>query len=96
MPLTFAARRASQLASQLSGPLFDLVPGLERVRRGAAAVELLDRFVVYNASNTSQLLAGTDIQCPRFDSYVDTLVKFVKDSLRQERQTRRKVQDPLL
>ena len=96
MPLTFAARRASQLASQLSGPLFDMVPGLERMRRGAAAVELFDRFVIYNASNTAQLLAGTDILCPRFDSYVDTLVKFVKDSLREERQTRRKVQDPLL
>ncbi len=96
MPLTFAARRASQLASQLSGPLFDLLPSLERVRRGAAAVELFDRFVIYNASNTTQLLAGSSILCPRFDSYVDTLVKFVKESLREERQTRRKVQDPLL
>ena len=95
-PLTFAARRASQVAAQLSGSLFDLVPGLERVRRGAAAVELFDRFVLYNAANTTQLLAGTDILCPRFDSYVDTLVRFVKESLRQERQTRRRVQDPLL
>lgn len=95
-PVTFAARRASQIASQLSGPWFDMVPGLERVRRGAAAVEHFDRFVVYNASNTAALLAGTDILCPRFDSYVDTLVRFVKDSLREERQTRKKVQDPLL
>ena len=84
------------MAAQLSGSLFDLVPGLERVRRGAAAVELFDRFVLYNAANTTQLLAGTDILCPRFDSYVDTLVRFVKDSLREERQTRRRVQDPLL
>jgi len=55
------------------------------VRRSAAAVELFDRFVVYNAAHTTALLAGTDIVCPRFDTYADTLVRFVRDSLREER-----------
>ncbi len=94
--LALVARRAAQVAKQVSGTVFDAVPGLERMRRGAAAADLFDRFVVFNASNTTSLLAGTDVVCPRFDSYVDTLVKFVKDSLRQERHVRRTVQDPLL
>lgn len=94
--LALVARRAAQVAKQVSGTVFDVVPGLERMRRGAAAADLFDRFVVFNASNTASLLAGTDVVCPRFDSYVDTLVKFVKDSLRQERHVRRTVQDPLL
>jgi hypothetical protein len=94
--LALVARRAAQVAKQVSGTVFDAVPGLERIRRGAAAADLFDRFVVFNASNTASLLAGSDIVCPRFDSYVDTLVKFVKESLREERQVRRTVQDPLL
>lgn len=94
--MALVARRAAQVARQVSGTVFDAVPGLERMRRGAAAADLFDRFVVFNASNTASLLAGTDVVCPRFDSYVDTLVKFVKDSLRQERHVRRTVQDPLL
>lgn len=94
--LALLARRAAQVAKQVSGTVFDVVPGLERMRKGAAAADLFDRFVVFNASNTAALLAGTDVVCPRFDSYVDTLVKFVKDSLRQERHVRRTVQDPLL
>jgi nucleoside-diphosphate-sugar epimerase len=91
MALSAAARRAStfasHIASSLAGSLSSTFPtaGLERVKRSAAAVELFDRFVVYNAANTLALLAGTDIVCPRFDSYVDALVRFVRDSLREER-----------
>jgi len=95
MAMSIAAHRVSAVATQLA-PVLDAIPGLERVRRGATAVELFDRFVVYNASNTAQLLAGTDIVCPRFDTYVDALVRYVKDALREERQTRGKVQDALL
>jgi nucleoside-diphosphate-sugar epimerase len=94
--MALLARRAAQVAKQVSGTVFDAVPGLERIRRGAAAADLFDRFVVFNASNTASLLAASDVVCPRFDSYVDTLVKFVKESLREERQVRRTVQDPLL
>ena len=89
--LSAAARRAtalaSSLASSLAGSLSSTfsVANLDRVKRSAAAVELFDRFVVYNAANTAALLAGTDIVCPRFDTYVDALVRFVRDSLREER-----------
>jgi nucleoside-diphosphate-sugar epimerase len=91
LAVSAAARRASTLASQiassLAGSLSSTFPGmgLERVKRSAAAVELFDRFVVYNAAHTAALLAGTDIVCPRFDTYVDALVRFVRDSLREER-----------
>jgi nucleoside-diphosphate-sugar epimerase len=91
LALSAAARRAStfasQVASSVAGSLSSAFPaaGLERVKRSAPAVELFDRFVVYNAANTHALLAGTDIVCPRFDTYVDALVRFVRDSLREER-----------
>lgn len=95
---SMAASIAAQRVSALLGPVLEAVPGFEKIRRGASAVELFDRFVLYNASNTAQLLAGTDIVCPRFDTYVDALVKYVKDALREERQARGRtgVQDPLL
>jgi nucleoside-diphosphate-sugar epimerase len=95
MAASMAAHRISAFAAQM-GPLFRRVPGLDRLRRSAAAVEHFDRFVLYNASNTTQLLVGTDIICPRFDTYVDTLVKFVKDALREERQSKRRVTDALM
>jgi nucleoside-diphosphate-sugar epimerase len=84
---TLASQMASQVAAAVGGSLSSTFPsgGLERVRRSAAAVELFDRFVVYNAANTAALLAGTDILCPRFDTYADALVRFVRDSLREER-----------
>lgn len=95
---SMAASIAAQRVSALLGPVLELVPGFEKLRRGASAVELFDRFVLYNASNTAQLLAGTDIVCPRFDTYVDALVKYVKDALREERQARGRtgVQDALM
>ena len=96
MAMSLAAQRVTAMASHLA-PVLDVIPGFERLRRGAAAVELFDRFVLYNASNTAHLLAGTDIVCPRFDTYVDALVKYVKDALREERLTiDRKVADSLM
>ena len=96
LAFSLATKRFSSAASSLAGPWLDAIPGFEKVRRGAQAVELFDRFVVYNADNTARLLAGTDITCPRFDTYVDTLVKFVRDSIREERKTRKRQHDPLL
>lgn len=95
---SMAASFAAQRVSALLGPVLEVVPGFEKLRRGASAVELFDRFVLYNASNTASLLKGTDIACPRFDTYVDALVKYVKDALREERQSRVRVgvQDPLM
>ena len=102
LAFSLAAHRGSALLSSLAsswaGTLVSSLktPGLDRVKRSVAAVEMFDRFVVFNAANTSQLLAGTDIVCPRFDTYVDALVRFVKDSLREERNKKAKhVVDPL-
>ena len=88
----------SSLASSFAGSLVNAVktPGLDRVKRSVAAVEMFDRFVLFNAANTTQLLAGTDIVCPRFDTYVDALVGFVQESLRKERKRKTKIDnDPL-
>jgi nucleoside-diphosphate-sugar epimerase len=95
---SMAASLAMQRVSSWVGPILEVVPGFERIRRGASAVELFDRFVLYNASNTAQLLAGTDIICPRFDTYVDALVNYVKNALQEERLARSRtgVQDSLL
>jgi nucleoside-diphosphate-sugar epimerase len=100
--LSVASRRASALASSLAGSVAERLAasfpgaGFDRVKRSVPAVELFDRFVVFNAANTAQLLAGTGIVCPRFDSYVDALVRFVRDSLREERQAATPVvPDPL-
>ncbi len=88
----------ASLASSWAGTLVNSIktPGLDRVKRSVAAVEMFDRFVLFNAANTTQLLAGTDIVCPRFDTYVDALVRFVRDSLREERKSKTKnIVDPL-
>lgn len=103
--LSVAAQRGSALISSLAtsaGAFVGAVTGeggrrLESVKRSASAVELFDRFVIFNAANTAALVAGTDLVCPRFDTYVDALVRFVKESLRDERKARAKTQvvDPL-
>lgn len=96
LALSVAAQRGSAVLSAFATQataLFDAIgrgghsPLSQNVKKSAAAVELFDRFVIFNAANTAALLAGTDILCPRFDSYVDALVKYVKDSLREERRT---------
>lgn len=93
LALSVAAQRGSALLSSFAtsaSAIVDAVtsggqPRLESVKRSAAAVELFDRFVIFNAANTAQLLAGSEITCPRFDTYVDALVRYVKDSLRAQR-----------
>ncbi len=81
------ASQATSLIDALSFNGAGKGPRMENVKKSAATVELFDRFVIFNAANTAALLSGTDILCPRFDSYVDALVKYVKDSLREERRT---------
>lgn len=97
--LSAFATQATSLIDAIAGPLSSKGgPRMENVKKSAAAVELFDRFVIFNAANTATLLAGTDVVCPRFDTYVDALVKYVKDSLREERKTRtskKQVVDPL-
>lgn len=55
-------------------------PGLERLARAPLAfLETFDQQVYYNARNTLDLLDGTDTRCPAFDSYVDAVVRYVRE-----------------
>jgi nucleoside-diphosphate-sugar epimerase len=66
------------------------LPLIERFsREEAQALDYLNHFAVYNCSNTLLMLEGTGIQCPRFDTYVDNLMKFVTDALRRDRRAKR-------
>lgn len=66
------------------------LPILERFsREEAQALDYLNHFAVYNCSGTLEFLEGTGIQCPRFDAYVDNLMKFVTETLRKDRKARR-------
>lgn len=59
-------------------------PGIERFMRSPR--ELLDQLttnVRYDARNTQRALAGTGIECPSLESYVDQLVQRVQEHQRQ-------------
>ena len=54
-------------------------PGVARVsQKHRAFVDLVSTPVRYDTSNTRALLGDTDIQCPRFESYVRELVRHVQ------------------
>jgi dephospho-CoA kinase len=53
-------------------------PGLARLGRGPLAfVDLLDHAVLYDQTNTHQLLAGTTVRCPALVDYLPALVQHV-------------------
>lgn len=61
-------------------------PGLERLARAPRAfLESFDHLAFYNCRRTVELLAGTGIECPRFDSYVDNLIRYVREVHAQRR-----------
>lgn len=76
-------------------------PGIERIVRSPRAfLEELMLPVRYSARNTDAVLAGTGIQCPPFDAYVDELVAAVEEHVRGRRERRAarreaEVYDPL-
>jgi thioester reductase-like protein len=80
-------------------------PGIERfVRSPRAFVEQLMTPVRYDARNADLVLAGTGIDCPPFESYVDVLVTSVQERIRERRERREieveseveiEVEDPL-
>ena len=60
------------------------IPGVERTTRGQRFfLDALDHAVSYDCHNTQTLLEGTGIECPAFDSYVATLVRFAQESHRR-------------
>jgi thioester reductase-like protein len=55
-------------------------PGLERLARAPLAfLESFNHTAFYNCRGTLELLRGTDVWCPPFQSYVDNLIRFVRD-----------------
>lgn len=72
-------------------------PGIERFAKSPRALlDALGTPVTYDARNTAELLAGTGILCPPFESYVERLVDYVKLRLRERREkSEREVHDPL-
>jgi thioester reductase-like protein len=54
-------------------------PGIERLARGPLSfLDSFDHQVFYNTRAAQELLEGTGITCPPFDTYVDKLVAYVR------------------
>lgn len=75
------------------------MPLVERFSRvQVQALDYLNHLAIYNCANTLTLLEGTGILCPRFDTYVDALIGYVRESIRKDRPRRgpkRRTADPL-
>ena len=55
-------------------------PGLERFAPVShQAIDYLNSMVFYNSRNTLRVLDGTGIECPDFETYVETLMQYVRD-----------------
>ena len=72
-------------------------PGLERFAKSPRAfVDTLVTPVSYSSAATMELLAGTDIRCPPFESYVDRIIDFVQTRLKERREKKQdEIADPL-
>lgn len=70
-------------------------PGIERFLRSPRAfLETLGTNTTYSTKNTDELLASTDLRCPPFESYVDTIVAHARGRLR-DRRAAEETHDPL-
>ncbi|MBI5537397.1 MAG: SDR family oxidoreductase [Deltaproteobacteria bacterium] len=101
-PTPLPARRVFELLAQAAGrrsprghiPSYIAravlrAPGIERFLKSPRAfLEYLTTPVRYDARNAEEILAGTGISCPPFESYVDRLVAWVRDHTRQRRSIR--------
>ncbi len=55
-------------------------PGLERFAHVShQAIDYLNSMAFYNSRNTIRILEGTGIECPDFETYVETLMQYVRD-----------------
>ncbi|HEX7666444.1 MAG TPA: SDR family oxidoreductase, partial [Polyangiaceae bacterium] len=72
-------------------------PGIDRfVKSPRAFLETLTTPVSYATSQTDTILGGSGIVCPPFETYVDKLVEFVQDKMREKRlRAERDEHDPL-
>jgi thioester reductase-like protein len=73
-------------------------PGLHLVSKSPRAfIDTITTPVRYDTRNTEDVLAGSNLQCPPFESYVDALVSFVKQRVleRRSKNEEPEVEDPL-
>jgi thioester reductase-like protein len=64
-------------------------PGVDRFSHVPRAfLQQLSTEVVYDDRNTRAALAGTGIECPAFEAYVDVLVRYVRERREERRSTR--------
>jgi thioester reductase-like protein len=115
-PEPVPARRAFELVARASGrrgPRGSIpanlakalmrAPGIERIAKSPRAfLETLTTPVAYDARNTDELLPSLGVPaCPSFETYVDKLVEYVQERMRQRQQAPRKqptdleIEDPL-
>src|SRR5690606_6933046 len=60
------------------------LPGLERIARPQrAAIGYVNHLALFNSHNTLELLDGTGIRCPPLFTYLDKLVNYARETLRQ-------------
>ncbi|HEY8086464.1 MAG TPA: SDR family oxidoreductase [Polyangiaceae bacterium] len=75
-------------------------PGLDRIAKSPRAfLETLTTPVTYDARNTSELLAALELpSCPPIESYVEKLVEYVQERVRQRRASKEEAEadDPLV
>jgi thioester reductase-like protein len=82
---SLSGRLALRFSARMVAPLFG-APGSSKMID--SLIESISHFSLYNCKNTLQHLKDTGIECPPFDTYVDQLVKFLRES-----QDLRKVED---
>jgi thioester reductase-like protein len=72
-------------------------PGIDLFAKSPRAfLETLGTAVTYSSSTTDTILSGSGIVCPPLESYVDKLVSFVQDRMREKRaRAERETDDPL-
>ena len=64
-------------------------PGLDRVAKSPRAfLETLATPVTYSLEHTNEVLANTTVRCQPFEAYVDGLVEYVNQRLRERRASR--------
>jgi nucleoside-diphosphate-sugar epimerase len=108
-PNPMSARRVYELIAQmankrlpritLSAKAADVMlrlPFLEKLSRPQrAAIGYVNHLAIFNCNNTLELLDGTGIRCPPLSSYLDKLVKYVRQVYQQRKDAKIEVEDPL-
>ena len=75
------------------------MPGLERfVQSSCAFLEAMVTPVAYSSTNTQEILADKGIACPPFETYVDKVVEYVQQRVRERkaRKAAAEIDDPLV